>query len=286
MDRLYEFIILCHNDVNIDWLERSEYYCQVRKITMDEAIQRPTESYQSMPPTHPSLSGPGNASGKHEEFSVEKILDRRVKNGKVEYLLKWKGYSNDDNTWEPEDNLDCPELISAYEDARQKKEREAAAAAAAQTEALDENLTSRKRGRRKKRVEEIEKPRGVDRGLQPEKILAAQLYNSTLYFLIKWHGCTDWDVVPGRDMNQHFPEFVIQYYESCVPFSVRHKMGRIPREAPELPPEEVPPIPMDTSEPTESTAEVPTAEQPTEPPVVEMSQDADTTSQQIEVPVN
>ena len=43
-----------------------------------------------------------------EEYEVEKVLDKRVKKGQVEYLVKWKNYDDpDDNTWEPIGNLEC-----------------------------------------------------------------------------------------------------------------------------------------------------------------------------------
>ncbi|XP_023939554.2 chromobox protein homolog 3 [Bicyclus anynana] len=247
----------------------------------------PMEPVLPMETDKPTTAGPsegvGPSSGRHEEFSVEKVLDRRIKNGKVEYLLKWKGYSDEDNTWEPEDNLDCPELISAYEEARLKREREAAP-----LPVEDEGQSTRKRakrGEKKKKVEEIEKPRGLSRGLQPEKILAGQLFHGTLYFLVKWHDCTEVDVVLGHELGQAFPDFVISYYEQCAPFSVRYPTGRVARPAPELPPLETTEsnadIPMDTTIP-EFSADSSNVEisPPTAPSIAESE------SQSLEVPVN
>ena len=61
-----------------------------------------------------------------KQYEVEKVVNKRVHKGKVEYLLKWKGYPSDENTWEPEDSLECPELLQEYERnrAREKKPAE------------------------------------------------------------------------------------------------------------------------------------------------------------------
>jgi len=50
-----------------------------------------------------------------EEYTVERIVSKRMGPNGAEYLLKWKGYGEEDNTWEPRENLDCEDLIQEYE---------------------------------------------------------------------------------------------------------------------------------------------------------------------------
>lgn len=50
-----------------------------------------------------------------EEYTVERIVSKRMGPNGPEYLLKWKGYGEEDNTWEPRENLDCADLINEYE---------------------------------------------------------------------------------------------------------------------------------------------------------------------------
>ncbi|XP_062542941.1 polycomb group protein Pc [Armigeres subalbatus] len=48
-------------------------------------------------------------------YAAEKIIKKRVRPGKVEYLVKWKGWSTRHNTWEPEENILDERLIDMFE---------------------------------------------------------------------------------------------------------------------------------------------------------------------------
>ena len=38
------------------------------------------------------------------EFIVEEILDSHLQRNKLEFLIKWEGYTGENNSWELEDN--------------------------------------------------------------------------------------------------------------------------------------------------------------------------------------
>lgn len=45
-----------------------------------------------------------NSSGSDNDeagYEVEAVVDYRKKKGKEEFLIKWKNYESEDNSWEP-----------------------------------------------------------------------------------------------------------------------------------------------------------------------------------------
>ena len=58
-----------------------------------------------------------------DEYEVEKIIDFKVKHGKKLYRIRWKGYSSEQDTWEPRESLNCPTLLSEFHNKIEKKKR-------------------------------------------------------------------------------------------------------------------------------------------------------------------
>ncbi|XP_066090223.1 chromobox protein homolog 8 isoform X2 [Saccopteryx bilineata] len=55
-------------------------------------------------------------------FAAEALLKRRIRKGRMEYLVKWKGWSQKYSTWEPEENILDARLLAAFEEREREME--------------------------------------------------------------------------------------------------------------------------------------------------------------------
>lgn len=53
--------------------------------------------------------------------SIEKIVGRRLENGQIEYKIKWMGYKNDRNSWQPCINIKNKQFIDEFNNRIDKK---------------------------------------------------------------------------------------------------------------------------------------------------------------------
>uniref|UniRef100_A0A3B1IM22 Chromobox homolog 5 (HP1 alpha homolog, Drosophila) n=1 Tax=Astyanax mexicanus TaxID=7994 RepID=A0A3B1IM22_ASTMX len=147
-----------------------------------------------------------SGSSDEEEYVVEKVLDRRVVKGRVEYFLKWKGFTDKHNTWEPEKNLDCPDLISEF----MKTYKKGGSSTGTPSSGAKSSSTASTAVRSK---DKILVARGFERGLEPEKIIGATDSCGDLMFLMKWKDSDEADLVLAKEANHKCPQIVIAFYE-------------------------------------------------------------------------
>jgi hypothetical protein len=51
-----------------------------------------------------------------DEWIVERIIASRGSGRSLQYLIKWQGYPNEESSWEPKKNLNCPDKLREFEE--------------------------------------------------------------------------------------------------------------------------------------------------------------------------
>ncbi|GBG48341.1 hypothetical protein CBR_g87286 [Chara braunii] len=100
-----------------DYLRQARVH-DVYHVSLLRPYRRPSERFAGRPYERPP---PIMVDG-HEEFLVSDIIGRRVTDDNppyVEYLVRWKGYPDEEATWEPLEHLQHARmLVRAYDRAR------------------------------------------------------------------------------------------------------------------------------------------------------------------------
>ncbi|XP_060873061.1 chromobox protein homolog 5-like [Metopolophium dirhodum] len=182
----------------------------------------------------PRSSGTAAKEDQEEEYSVEKVLDKRTRNNIVEYLLKWSGYDEESNTWEPRENLSCKDLIKEFEkkllqggNKRKRNEKierggrgrlRTLSRSTVTTSYLSEARHQETRIETDEEIENIDTVNDISDSLPvpkiPEIIIGATVENDQLAFLMKWRGIEECNLISAKQANLMCPQIVIKYYEN------------------------------------------------------------------------
>ncbi|XP_026807408.1 heterochromatin protein 1-like [Rhopalosiphum maidis] len=126
----------------------------------------------------------------NREYVVKKILDKRKRYGKVEYLIKWKDFNDSENSWEPIKNLNCKYLIKQFEKKRKSM----------LSNSIVKNHVSL----------------DVGPSREVEKIMDVTNCDGKIIFLIKYKGIEEPEVIKAEEANKLYPQVVINFYQETL----------------------------------------------------------------------
>ncbi|CAG2117130.1 unnamed protein product [Medioppia subpectinata] len=154
-----------------------------------------------------------------DQFTVEAIVGKRKRAGRVEYCVKWLGFSDDENTWEPIDNLHCEELIADYE-------------ANNKTTTASAKKTPAKKGRAAAATPKTPKRGASDgwsRGLKAKRVVGVAEKEGQLVYSVEFVGETTAEEVAATVARDKCPQLVIAFLQSKL--VIQRKGPKLPLES-------------------------------------------------------
>eukprot|EP01017_Pseudomicrothorax_dubius_P013336 TRINITY_DN1582_c0_g1_i1.p1 TRINITY_DN1582_c0_g1~~TRINITY_DN1582_c0_g1_i1.p1 ORF type:complete len:249 (+),score=49.06 TRINITY_DN1582_c0_g1_i1:100-747(+) len=173
-------------------------------------------------------------------YEVESILGKRRRGGKTEYLIRWKGYSDTDNTWEPSQNVGR-ELIDAYESIGKVESPIQKKAITKPVRKSTAALSSTKRGKKpaetNKGVSQADFPDGRKPGSFEDHDVPAKISEfkqvkgpsgegnvTNMFFKVEWRSRKDGTKPAGtyfsnEILRKRCPQLLLDYYEERIHIS-------------------------------------------------------------------
>ena len=168
--------------------------------------------------------------GDDQYYEVEKILKCKMKNGKRQYLIKWKNFPSSSNSWEPEENL-TQDLVADYHQRISESKKSASVKRSASliipTGPHRRRIVSSAGGGESSNVEDSnyvhdnvtpqasEQEIAAFRDNYPNEAIAingAVKIGGLLFHKVRWKDNGHDELIPAKYTNYLWPQLVIAFY--------------------------------------------------------------------------
>ncbi|KAI7817882.1 chromobox protein, partial [Gamsiella multidivaricata] len=146
-------------------------------------------------------------------YEVEKVVGHKRDRGVLSYHLKWKGYSDADNTWEREKSVFCKDLVAEYWD---EWERAGGRRTDIRGSIMKPNIVRRSSVAHKASGSKVEWT-SWDEHLECVQTVERSRKKDKMTVHLTWKDGKDTEH-PIEDAHQKCPQKLIQFYEKHLKF--------------------------------------------------------------------
>ena len=163
-------------------------------------------------------------------YEVEKILKFQTKNGKRQYLIKWKNFPSSSNSWEPEENL-TKDLVADYHQRRSESKKsngvKRSASLIIPSGPHRRRIVSSEGGGESSNAEDSNyvhnniTPQASEREIaefranylnEAVAIKGAVKIGGSLFHQVRWRDGSQDELIPAKYTNHLWPQLVIAFY--------------------------------------------------------------------------